>query len=366
MLKYEKKLPPSQAIDVSRQILCALEYAHGNGVIHRDIKPANIMLTHQGQVKVADFGIAKLDTSELTSAGVVIGTPSYMSPEGRQGRAVDAKSDLYATGLVLYEMLSGLRPLPNQDLIPTLRINLYEMARDQQVIDQLYDLLMRVLEERPEARVQTARDFIADLDRIKLPEEEDTGENTLVRTLVNVQAQLPQPPTADEAPASPQQTGDTFTPAVLEPILRDLTRLLGPMAQRALKRAAQTSPNLEALIETLAQEIPNETERKQFIARMGKREATGSGTGSGKQKTGEGSGSAGATPGVRLLLPDEKIVQLSKLLAEYVGPLATHISRRAVAQSASWSDLGGELARHIPNESEQATFLKRFQVLETQ
>ncbi len=92
------------------ELLAALQHAHVRGVVHRDVKPANIILLDGGGLKVADFGIAKLDTSELTQLGSVLGTMSHMSPEQLIGEAVDGRSDLYSCGVILYQLLTGERP----------------------------------------------------------------------------------------------------------------------------------------------------------------------------------------------------------------------------------------------------------------
>ena len=92
------------------ELLAALQHAHERGVVHRDVKPGNIILLDDGGVKVADFGIAKLDTSELTQLGSVLGTVSHMSPEQLTGEAVDGRSDLYSCGVILYQLLTGERP----------------------------------------------------------------------------------------------------------------------------------------------------------------------------------------------------------------------------------------------------------------
>jgi len=92
------------------QLLQALDFAHERGVVHRDVKPANLILTKNGALKVADFGIARIDTSNLTTMGMVMGTPSYMSPEQCQGQTVDRRSDLFSAAVVLYELLSGEKP----------------------------------------------------------------------------------------------------------------------------------------------------------------------------------------------------------------------------------------------------------------
>jgi serine/threonine protein kinase len=91
-------------------VLEALQYSHDRGVVHRDIKPANIMFTKDNQVKITDFGIARIEDSDMTQAGMVIGTPAYMSPEQFLGEKIDARTDIYSTGVVLYQMLTGERP----------------------------------------------------------------------------------------------------------------------------------------------------------------------------------------------------------------------------------------------------------------
>ena len=102
--------PVPVAISYVRQVLAALRYAHRNGIVHRDIKPHNVLVDHEGRVKVADFGIARAGSSQMTEAGSIIGTAQYLSPEQARGAPVDESSDLYSTGIVLYELLTGKVP----------------------------------------------------------------------------------------------------------------------------------------------------------------------------------------------------------------------------------------------------------------
>ena len=104
------KLPRDIALNLLRQIAEALDYAHRQGIVHRDIKPANIMVTSEGQPKIADFGIAKLAMAETTLPGHVVGTPAYMSPEQLNGKAVDGRSDLFSLGVIAYWLLTGVKP----------------------------------------------------------------------------------------------------------------------------------------------------------------------------------------------------------------------------------------------------------------
>ncbi len=103
--------PPERAAEIVAQVAEALDYAHRQGVVHRDIKPENIFLLPDGTVKVTDFGIARvMGTTTMTQAGAIIGTPGYMSPEQIKGERVDSRSDIFSTGVVLYELLSGVKP----------------------------------------------------------------------------------------------------------------------------------------------------------------------------------------------------------------------------------------------------------------
>ena len=115
LLHQQRVIPPQMMVEISRQICPAMDYAHKRGVIHRDVKPANIMLTAQGGAKIMDFGIAKAEGG-MTSAGQVLGTPAYMSPEQVRGKVLDGRSDLFSYGVCLYEMVTGEKPFIGQNV----------------------------------------------------------------------------------------------------------------------------------------------------------------------------------------------------------------------------------------------------------
>src|SRR5207244_633332 len=105
-----ERFPMAEVVRIMTELLAALDAAHRSGVVHRDIKSGNIYLLEDGTVKVADFGIAHLESSNLTQAGLILGTPSYMSPEQFTGQPIDGRSDLFSAGVILYQFLTGERP----------------------------------------------------------------------------------------------------------------------------------------------------------------------------------------------------------------------------------------------------------------
>src|ERR687892_206214 len=110
LVRAHGPMPPEAAIGVTIQVLRAARFAHKRGIVHRDLKPHNVMLDDEGRVKVTDFGIARAGASDMTETGSIMGTAQYLSPEQAQGHAVDARSDLYSVGIMLYELLTGKVP----------------------------------------------------------------------------------------------------------------------------------------------------------------------------------------------------------------------------------------------------------------
>src|SRR5512143_2765691 len=127
MLKVDKTPDKETLLSILRQVAAALDYAHKKGIVHRDIKPANIMVHEDGTAKVTDFGVAKIVSQQMTQAGTIMGTPSYMSPEQVQGGAISGRADQFSLAVIAYEVLTGEKPF-TADYLPTL---LFKIVREE-------------------------------------------------------------------------------------------------------------------------------------------------------------------------------------------------------------------------------------------
>ncbi|MER5178658.1 Stk1 family PASTA domain-containing Ser/Thr kinase [Streptomyces sp. NPDC002896] len=172
LLHSGRKLLPERAMEMTIGILQALEYSHRNGIVHRDIKPANVMLTRTGQVKVMDFGIARAmgdSGMTMTQTAAVIGTAQYLSPEQAKGEQVDARSDLYSTGCLLYELLTVRPPFVGDSPVAVAYQHVREEAQPPSVFDpeitpEMDAIVLRALVKDPDYRYQSADEMRADIE----------------------------------------------------------------------------------------------------------------------------------------------------------------------------------------------------------
>jgi serine/threonine protein kinase/tetratricopeptide (TPR) repeat protein len=206
-----------EKLDVMDGVLAALDYAHARGVVHRDIKPANIHLGPQRQVKIMDFGLARVSTSEWTQEGIVLGTPNYMSPEQALGDRVDGRSDLFSTGAVLYELLTGHKPF-EADSTPSV---LFQVVHRQpppvrrwapNVPTGIAAVVNRALEKDREKRFRFAGDMRAAIAIARQTVAPPAPSKAPPPDLPARPEPPPLPPTA--APTLPRGTYDAFAPPV--------------------------------------------------------------------------------------------------------------------------------------------------------
>ena len=223
-------LPLGTVLDIVSQTAAALDYAHTHHVVHRDIKPANLMVLPDGTVKVTDFGLAKNPQANLTQSGVLLGTPSYMSPEQIQGAELDGRSDLFSLGVLLYELLTGVRPFEAESISTIIYRVLYEdprppAAHNPALPGEVNLVLEKALAKSPGRRYATGSALAADLRKAfaSLPPE------SLTRPLAGVQ-----PGFAAVSSTATRPTGST---------LRNERDRRVPIGGRATQRGA-TDPRI--------------------------------------------------------------------------------------------------------------------------
>ncbi len=173
MIRTEGSIHPDKVAEISSEVAAALSFAHRNGIVHRDVKPGNVLVSPNGHVKVADFGIARALAnvqSELTQAGTVMGTATYISPEQAQGMEIDPRSDLYSLGVMIYEMLSGRPPFAGETPVAVAYQHVQDSpvsprAMGVSVAESLEAVTMKLLAKNPVNRYPTAEDLRNDLRR---------------------------------------------------------------------------------------------------------------------------------------------------------------------------------------------------------
>lgn len=222
-------LPVSEALRLAMQIASALEVAHGHGILHRDLKPANILVSRDGHAKLLDFGLAKMMETDAdvtkTVEGTVLGTAPYMSPEQAQGAALDARSDIFSFGAVLYELLSGIRAFRGQTTAQVLNAVLLDDPQPLQSLRELDRIVRRCLQKRAADRFQTIREVRAALEQAATKSDEGRPSND-GRPSIAVLA------FADMSPGKDQEY---FSDGLAEEIINALTHVPG------LKVIARTS-----------------------------------------------------------------------------------------------------------------------------
>ncbi|HEX7690303.1 MAG TPA: serine/threonine-protein kinase, partial [Burkholderiaceae bacterium] len=174
----------SQIVRLMGELLDALGYSHSRGVIHRDVKPDNIFVTDDGSVKLGDFGIARIDSTQKTHAGTVLGTPSYMAPEQIRGETADARSDLYAAGVILYQFLVGERPFSG-GMVQVMQKVLMEAPKppsshNPSIPEAIDAVVLRALAKQADQRFANAAEFSRELTAAVGLASEDEGESTMI------------------------------------------------------------------------------------------------------------------------------------------------------------------------------------------
>jgi eukaryotic-like serine/threonine-protein kinase len=369
-LKRSGPFAEPRAVSIIVQVLSALEYAHADGVIHRDIKPSNILLPQRGPIKVADFGIAHLEKSDLTIDGDVLGTPSYMAPEQLLGGQVDHRADLYASGLLLFEMLTGVKAFQNRqifDLVRTMREQRPAdiWAKHPGVSPALTVVINRALAFDPAERYQTAIELAeaingadisaASASRMQLGRPLDATVVVPPPASRLTPATPPPTPTLPPGTQAGQQTV-SFGAETLAAVEHDLSIFIGPLARIAVRRAAAHCSDVGELYRELAKLITNETERASFMAKSRERARAVPGAAPTHPPTQGPAQPARDVPSATF--PPDVLSRIEAGLAEHIGPIARVLVRQHLSRSNSVIELCRELALFIPDEQARASFLR--------
>ncbi len=355
-LNRKARFELGQMVAIASQLLQALEFAHTRGVVHRDIKPANLILTGGGTLKVADFGIARIDTTTLTMTGMVMGTPSYMSPEQCQGKDSDHRSDLFSAGVVLYELLTGERPFRGSpemiaynicNEMPKLPSQVSALALPS-AIDEVVAIALAKL---PGERFQNAHAFNHALQLAAGSAQ--ASSPTIEATVVNLAH-------VELAPASIADWDET----TLSTVERNLARFVGPMARLLVRKASTQTHDVAELYTLLSTNINDQHERRRFVSSMGGttgsavntlhtgERATGSQgaqvhTGRGTVPQTERSGSVGSREMAPIPLEPAFVHETTQRLLVYLGPIGRVVARKAAEQARNQQEFVELVAGHI-------------------
>ena len=372
-----------QIVSVMVQLLEALGHAHERGVWHRDIKPANLILISDGRVKVADFGIARVEDSELTQTAVVMGTPGYIPPEMYRRGLVDHRADLFAAGAVMYEMLAA-RPA----FVGSTQEVMYSVCHEepppialqpaQPGLVHFEPVARRAMAKEPGERFQSAAEF---RDAILAAYQRSTKPPVPDDTVIPGQSAPQGVPRAEAlapsaAAAVAAATGGTaWDPQVLARLERQLAVTVGPLARVMVRRAAKQCANLKALIEAVANELGSSDERQAFLSGVRDlltpgRTATATAAAApaqvradprtGKPPTDSSAGAAArdaAAPAVNALTQQD-VQRTTQLLGSLIGPLSRVIVKSAAAKAHNKDEFFRMVAEGIPTEEDREVFLR--------
>jgi serine/threonine-protein kinase len=340
-------IPVRQVGEIMAQILLALDHAHSKGVIHRDVKPANILCPSATSVKVTDFGVARLDSLDLTQPNGLgaVGTPNYMAPERFLGRPADVRSDLFSAGVVLYQLLTGTRPFVAFDLPDLMRKLLNEYPPSVTTLrpelwSEIDAVAQKALARNPEDRFQTAERFV---DALNAAIGARPNDNLLPLDLTKLSRPASKDATANPAPEGMSETmADQLSVGAIDTLSRTLARWLGPIARLVVKQALLETNDVDTLLASLSRQIKPETEIALFRRTAEKLLRDDLGLASARaQET----------------ISDAEVKAAVDVLISVIGPVARRLVSREALTAVGRDDFYRRLADQIPDERAKTRFL---------
>ena len=340
-------IPIRQVGEIMAQILLALDHAHSKGVIHRDVKPANILCPSAASIKVADFGVARLDSLDLTKPSSLggVGTPNYMAPERFLGRPADVRADLFSAGVILYQLLTGAKPFVAFDLPELMRKLLNEvppsvMTLRPELWSEIDAVARKALTRNPEDRFQTAERFV---EALNAAIEARPNDNLLPLDLTK----LSRPAVKDTTPSpGPERLSltmaDQLSASAIDALSSSLARWLGPIARFIVKQALQKTTDIDMLVASLSRQIKSDVDIALFRQAAEKllREDL-----------------CASSVRAQETIADHEIKAAIDALIPVIGPVAKHLVRREALTAVGRHDFYRRLADQIPEERAKARFL---------
>jgi serine/threonine-protein kinase len=377
ILESNPKLPEPDVLRIMDQLLAALDVAHHHGVWHRDIKPANILITSTGQLKITDFGIARIESVALTQVTSTIGTPGYMAPEQYRGDAVDHRVDLFSAGVLLYRMLTGEQPFRGSVEAVMYQILHKEPVPPSQVPGAMrpvfYDALVaKALAKDKLARFESAAQFRGALEkRVQaIPAAEAQTTVIVVHAHPPAPAALAGRSATADMPTTPVPSLQSVTVPPgwnneeLTRVEHALASFVGPVAKVLVRMAAKHAGDLAALTSALTAHLTDEQDRQRFLAK-----AIQPGTARTHASTG-GSATARTVP-TRAPTPapapsgtmapplsPADVAHGLKVLTSHIGPIAAIVVKKASAKAPTQEQFFQMLAEHAAEGAERDQLVK--------
>jgi len=352
-------------VSIMSQLLDALDFAHKRTVWHRDVKPANIIIMGNGRIKLADFGIARIESSDRTLANVIMGTPGYIAPEHYLGQPTDHRIDIFSAGVLFYVLLAGQAPFRGRPEAIMHDVCYHDPAPPSESDTARrwpkYDpIVARSIAKAPDNRFPSAGDFrAAILAEYARPVSESISESTIIRHPVR-------PGTGKAAAPRRRRRHLRFRPAALRrhrdgicrcwQASRSSWRYVGPVAKVLVRRAARQHKSLPALVSALAVSIDASADREKFARAV---------TGRGLQSVpalvpaeGTDSSVGGETMMTGPAMSEQDLERATRLLTTFIGPIAKVVAKRAAGPNVSRRDFFARVAQSLDTEAQRERFLR--------